>query len=157
MNIINALFDLFHPGRAARLDAMQTIAFAAGSEQAPLARLLRQVQNAERTSGLRLGGGHADALRQHVEGAHPMQADRIVDTVAALKRQNRATLETLMRNSAGTRPGSAHANQIRATQQLIGAARQFPQDVRTAAAKPGRELAAALVGIGNPVKPGQGR
>lgn len=154
MNIINTLASLLQPARAARLDAARAIAFIAGTETAPLGRLLTQVENAERATGLALGGAHARALRQHLNGTASLRADQIVDTVTALKRDNQATLHGLMRNSAGTQSGSAHAQQIRQTRQLCEMARNFAFDV--ARQPKSQHLAVALRTVGNSAEAGQG-
>ena len=57
----------------------------------------------------------------------------VVDAVQALKQEESGRLESLLRNSGGTRPGSTHAEQINATCEVIAAARQFSRDVRLAA------------------------
>lgn len=132
-NTGDALWRLFHPARAERLDTALRIANAKDIELRPLADLLRVVRNAEY---LRVDAGSSSPaywLGAHASGHRPSSPLMVVDAVQALKQEESGRLESLLRNSGGTRPGSTHAEQINATCEVIAAARQFSRDVRLAA------------------------
>lgn len=132
-NASNALWRLFHPARADRVDTALRIANGKDLEREPLAVLLRAVRNAE---CLRVDAGSSSpacSLGAHASGHKPLSPLMVVDAVQALKQEESGRLESLLRNSGGTRPGSTHAGQINATREVIAAARQFSWAVRVAA------------------------
>ncbi|GEM_PF-4250910 len=132
-NASNALWRLFHPARADRVDTALRIANGKDLERKPLAVLLRAVSNAASQRNDAGCSSPAYWLWAHASGKTQLSPLMVVDAVQALKQDESGRLESLLRNSGGTRPGSTHAGQINATREVIAAARQFSRHVRVAA------------------------
>lgn len=133
MNVSHLLVQLFKPAQAARVAAQARIANAPGCERAPIAALLKRVNNAGTLRGEVSICKAARRLDAHIKGREELTPAQIVNQVRAVKHEQQAVLHGLMQRSAGVRGGSAHAQQVTATRAAVHAARQFNWDVRVAA------------------------
>lgn len=133
MNVSHLLVQIFKPAQAARVAAQARIVSAPGCERAPIAALLKRVNNA---GTLRGDGSICEAARcldAHITGRNKLAPVQIINQVRAVKHEQQAILRDLMQGSAGARPGSRRAQEIAATRAALESARQFNWDLRVAA------------------------
>lgn len=132
MNVNHLLVQIFKPAQAARVAAQACIANAPGCERAPIAALLKRVNNAGTLRGVYICNA-AQRLDAHIEGRNKLTPAQIINEVRAVKHEQRSILHVLMQRSAGARPGSGRAQEIAATRAALESARQFNWSLRVAA------------------------
>lgn len=133
MNVSHLLVQIFKPAQAARVAAQARIANAPGCERAPIAALLKRVNNAGTLRGEVSLCKAARRLDAHIMGSNKLTPAQIINEVRAVKHEQRSILHVLMQRSAGARPGSGRAQEIAATRAALESARQFNWSLRVAA------------------------